>query len=122
MLQRYVIVRVAYERDATGFERSLRWLVPELGDAGLTMTADARGGREWAGVIDGDTYARLADRWDLDDKPEQTNGAALTEDERPASHTYAWDGMEWETAGSSPIIYMSLRVGDPLERELAFGR
>jgi len=93
-MDRYVIVAVEYEPDATDAQRSLGWLAPDLADAGLTMTDDMLGVRKWAGLLDGDTYERLVDSWGGD--------AHL------ASYRHTWDGMEWEAGGSSPIVWASI--------------
>jgi hypothetical protein len=108
-IARYVIVEAAYEADATKAERSLRALAPQLADAGLTMITDSPAVREWAGVIDGHAYAHMADAWALDRKP-ATNHLMVTEYGELAFHAYTWDGMEWEGKGSSPVVWMRLRV------------
>ena len=106
---RYVIVEAAYEADATQTERSLRALAPELADAGLTIITDSPALRKWAGVIDDDTYARMADACALDRKP-GTNLLSVTECGELTCHAYTWDGMEWERNGSSPVVWMRLQV------------
>jgi len=116
-MDRHVILAVEYEPDAKDAERSLGWLVPELVDAGLTITADNRGVRKWAGVIDGDNYERFADRWQLANKADQLS-LMRTEYGHLAGHRYTWDGMEWELSGWSPIVWMSLEVSEPIEAEL----
>jgi hypothetical protein len=116
-MDRYVIVAVEYEPDAKDAECSLGWLVRELRDAGLTMTEDTQAVREWAGVVDGDTYARFADGWDLGNKPDQPS-LMQTEHGCLAAHRYTWDGMEWELSGWSPIVWMSIAVSEPIEAEL----
>jgi len=116
-MDRYVTLVVEYERDAKDAERSLGWLVPELADAGLTMTDDTQGLRKWAGVIDGETYDRFAERWDLANKADQPNLMQAAYGHL-AGHCYTWDGMEWELSGWSPIVWMSLEVSEPIEAEL----
>jgi hypothetical protein len=113
---RYVVVRVAYESDAPTGVRSLAWLLPELGDADLRINEDRVDAREWVGVIDNATYTRLADSWNLANQPEEQNLDVSTEEERSAGHVYTWDGMKWESGGSSPIIDVRLRVSDPVPR------
>jgi hypothetical protein len=73
MEKRYVNVVAAYEPGGTDWERSPEWLVPELVDAGLTLTEGTHDSRTWAGVIDGDTYARFAEAWGLENKPSEAN-------------------------------------------------
>jgi hypothetical protein len=58
MEKRHVILVAAYEPDAMHWPRSAEWLVPELVDA--TLTEETPDSRKWAGVIDGETYARFA--------------------------------------------------------------
>jgi len=103
--RRNLILAVAYEADATDAQRSLGWLAPKLVDADLTMTEDTLRLRKWAGVIDGEVYARFADSWGID--PHLT------------AYGHTWDGMEWESGGASPIVWASLTVdalhpGEPL--------
>jgi hypothetical protein len=69
-------------------------------------------------VIDEDTYTRLADSWDLANKTDEPNVGILTEYGHLTCHAYTWDGMEWERAGSSPIVWMNLKVSEPIETEL----
>jgi len=101
MMGRYVILTVEYEPDATHAQRSLGWLPPVLVDAGLTMTEDSPRLRKWAGVIDGETYARFADAWGVRDE----------------SRIYIFDGMEFESDGFSPVVYWSLSVSEPVEAD-----
>ncbi len=103
MSDQYLIsLEVKYEPDATGIQRSLERLAPELVHADLTLTDD-EDVREWSGVVDGGTYARLAGGWGL-------NGY-------PARHRYVFDGMEFEEGGFSPIVWVTLSVCelDPIE-------
>lgn len=105
MNDQYLIsLEVKYEPDATGVQRSLGRVAPELVHADLTLTED-EDVREWAGGIDSDTYARLADGWGLDG--------------HLARHRYVFDGMEFEEGGFSPIVWVSLsvRLLDPVERQ-----
>jgi len=106
VMSAHILISVKYEADATDGQRALAWLVPELARAGLTLT-ERDDVRTWDGVIDGDDYARLADAWDLD--------------EHTATHRYAFDGMEWKSGGSSPVVWVTLDVTelDPLEGHLA---
>jgi len=116
-MDRYVILEAEYEPHAKDAERSLRWLVPELVEAGLTMTEHTPGVRNWAGVIDGDTYERFAAAWDLGNKADARNGGVPT-DGHLAQHSYTWDGMEWDLGGWSPIIWMNLKVSEPIEAQV----
>ena len=90
--QYLITLRVKYEPDATDLQRSLGWVTPELVDADLTVT-DGENVREWSGVVDNATYARLDDAWGLDGQL----GSRM------------FDGLEWESEGSSPIIWVRLR-------------
>jgi len=108
---------VGYEPDAKNVERSLGWLVPELADAGLTMTEQAGAVREWSGLVDGNTYAGLADGWELGSKAGQAS-LMQTECGCLAGRCYTWDGLEWELCGWSPIVWMRLEVSEPIEAEL----
>ena len=107
-MDRYLILAVEYEPDATDAQRSLGWVAPELLDAGLTMTDDMLGVRKWAGLLDGDTYERIVDSWGGD--------ADL------ANYRHTWDGMEWEVEGSSPIVWASLTAIalEPLKPNLPY--
>jgi len=97
-----ISLQVKYERDATGVQRSLGWLAPELVHADLTLTEDENV-REWSGVLDNDTYAQLADAWGLDGQ----------------FRSHVFDGLEWDSGGSSPIVWVSSRVSklDPVKPE-----
>jgi hypothetical protein len=103
MNDQYLIsLEVRYEPNATGIQRSLERFAPELVHADLTLVEDADV-REWSGVVDSATYARLADGWRLDG--------------HLARHRYVFDGMEFEEGGFSPIVWVSLSVRelDPVE-------
>jgi hypothetical protein len=115
MMDRYVIVQAAYEPDTGKAARSLARLVPELRDAGLTMSADLPNVRTWAGVIDDETYRRLADSWHLEIKADEPNLGMATEYGHLPCHAYTWDGMEWERNGWSPVVWLSLRVSEPVD-------
>jgi len=118
MMDRYVILEAEYEPDAKEAERSLRWLVPELVEADLMMTEPTPAVRKWAGVIDGNTYERFADVWDLGNKAGELLVGVPTEDRHLLSHSYTWDGMEWELGERSPIVWMNLKVSEPIGAEL----
>jgi hypothetical protein len=127
MEERYVILVAAYEPDATDWARSPGWLVPELVDAGWTLTEDTPDLRKWAGVIDGDTYVRFAEGWGLENKRGEANLDMPGEHGDLARYSYTSDGLEWESGGSSPIVWMGFTVSEPVktdpeptERELAF--
>ena len=118
-MDRYVILAVEYERGgATDEERSLGWLAPELADAGLSLVEDTRRVREWVGVIDGDTHARFAKRWGLGDRADQPGVGVLTEYGHLPCLTYTWDRMQWEGAEPSPIVWISVKLSEPIEAEL----
>jgi hypothetical protein len=103
-MDRYLILTAEYEANATDVQRSLSWLAPELVQAGLTLSEEGEV-RMWTGVLDGDTYARFAERWGVDG-------------ERP-SYRRVFDGMEFEHEGSSPIIWARLDVSEvELDRPL----
>ena len=103
--QYHILISVKYEPHATDLQRSLTCLTPELVRIGLTL-AEHDDVRTWIGVLDADSYARLAAAWGLDER---------------RSHRLTFDGMEWEAAGSSPIVWVSLDVTelDAVERQLA---
>ena len=111
-MDRFVILAVDYEPDATGAQRSLGWVAPELVHTGLTMIKDMLGVRKWAGVIDHKTYERFVESWGGD--------AHLT------NYRHTWDGMEWEPGGSSPVVCVTLtgllRLPgvEPVKRNLPF--
>jgi hypothetical protein len=117
--ERRVMLAAAYEPDATGWERSLARLVPELVDAGWTLTEDTAELRTWRGVIDGDTYARLADAWGLEHKPSEVKLGMPGKHGELASHSYTFDGLEWASGGWSPIVWMRLTVSEPIKRRTA---
>ena len=95
---RYITIRAAYEQDLH-HGPSLRWIAPELKDAGLIMTEDhtdvMHPSRTWAGIVDGPTFKRFADAWHLNDAPRRRT----------------FDGMNWEVAEHSPIVYVSVDIG-----------
>jgi len=99
---RHIAISVRYDRHPK-YGRSLAWIAPELRDAGLEMTDDqvdqTTPSRSWAGVVDGPAFERFAEAWRLD-----------RADSTP--RTYVFDGMNWETAGGSPIVYVVVEVRD----------
>ena len=108
---RFIILTVAYERRA-GRGPSLGWIAPELQDAGLSLIEENHHGwnpsRQWAGLVDGPTFDRLADAWHLhakNDEPASGNG-----DGHPTMHAHTLDGMNWETQGESPIVFATVQV------------
>jgi hypothetical protein len=111
---RYIVIRVAYDRHPS-YGRSLAWIAPELRDAGLTMTEDRsrepRPSRTWEGLVDGATFQRFADAWGLHDTPHERTLGRVTEAGHLAARAYTFDGMNWETGGESPIVYVSVLVG-----------
>jgi len=112
---RYIVLEVAYEPQLD-YGRSLEWIAPELKDAGLIMTADhtnePRTSRTWTGIVDGPTFERFADAFGLHDGTVQPRFGLLTEPGQMLARTYTLDGMNWEAAGESPIVYVSLSVSD----------
>jgi hypothetical protein len=83
--------------------------------------------RKRAGVIDGETYLRFAEGWGLENKRGEANLDMPGEHGDLASYSYTFDGLEWESGGSSPIVWMGFTVSEPVktdpeptERELAF--
>jgi hypothetical protein len=101
---RYIIISVAYE-PGTRHVQSLRRIAPELKDADLTLIDEHTRpcpSRTWAGIVDGTTFAHLADAWHLHDQPTR-NGHTDTQ-------SYTLDGMNWETDGTSPVVYLTLTV------------
>lgn len=104
---RYITITAAYETGANS-QPSLDSMAPELKDAGLRLVAECGGprpSRVWTGVVDHPTYERFAAAWQL--PPEIRDGASAA----PYFRTY--DGLNWETDGRSPIIYVSLSVSSP---------
>jgi hypothetical protein len=100
----FVIITAAYE-PGSSFYRSLESVAPELEVAGLSLVderTEPKPSRTWAGMVDGLTFEYFADVWQLPDEP--------TDDRPPATRTYTFDGMNWETDGTSPIVYVTLHV------------
>jgi hypothetical protein len=97
---RHLVISVQYDR-YPNHGRSLAWIAPELREAGLEMTDDhldePSPTRAWAGLVDGPTFERFAHAWGLDEAEH-------------APRTYVFDGMNWEAAGESPIVYVVVRV------------
>jgi hypothetical protein len=129
MEKRYLILAASYEPDATDWARSPGWLVPELVDAAWTLIEDTPDARKWAGVIDADTYTRFAEGWGLERRRCEASLSMPGEHGNLASYSYTFDGLEWESEGSSPIVWMRLTVSEPvksepqpLARQLAFAR
>jgi hypothetical protein len=116
MEERYVTLVAALEPDAADCVRSAGWLVPELADAGLTLTEDTPDSRTWAGMVDGDTYARFAEGWGLEHKPSEATLGVPGEHGDLACYSYTFDGLEWESGGSSPIVWMRLTVSEARKR------
>jgi hypothetical protein len=110
---RYLIVRVAYDRLHT-YGRSLDWLAPELAGAGLELLEDRTDepspSRTWAGVVSGATFDRLADAWRLDAAASEPVLALATDVGQLRGRDYTLDGMNWEYGGESPIVYVSIHV------------
>jgi hypothetical protein len=110
---RYIVLRVVYERQFT-YGRSLLWVAPELSDVGLTMTADEIRtpvpSRTWAGIVDCTTYKRLADAWRLGPEIDARARGVGPAQADPQAGSYVLDGMNWELDGQSPIVYVMLLV------------
>lgn len=104
---RYITIKVAYDSHPS-YGRSLEWIAPELSDANLTLIEDRidgpRPSRTWAGAVDESTFKRFADAWHLDHATGEKSPTTST-------RTYTLDGMNWESGGKSPIVYVSVRVG-----------
>jgi hypothetical protein len=111
---RYVVLKVAYDRHP-GYGRSLAWIAPELRDVGLIMIEDHKDepspSRTWAGIVDGATFERFADAWGLDGMPHDRILDPVTGAGDLAMRAYTFDGMNWEIAGESPIVCVSVLVG-----------
>jgi hypothetical protein len=101
---RLITIKVAYERYPS-HGRSLAWIAPELTDAGPIMTEDhtdeLRPSRTWAGIVNGSTFERFAAAWQLRDETDRPS-SVVTRRGHPATHTYTFDGMNWEAGGESP--------------------
>jgi hypothetical protein len=106
--ERSVILAAAHEPDATGWERSPGRLVPELVYAGWTLIEDAPDSRNWAGVIDGDAFARFAAALGLENRRGEVTLGMTGEHGDLAGHSYVFDGLEWGSGGSSPVVWMRL--------------
>jgi hypothetical protein len=108
------VIKVAYDCHPS-YGRSLEWIAPELCDAGLSLiedrTAGAKPSRTWAGSVSGATFARFSDAWGLDTKPDEGPSDVVTEAGRRSLHAYTFDGMNWETGGESPVVYVTVLVG-----------
>jgi hypothetical protein len=115
----YIVITVAYDGHP-GYGRFLEWVAPELRDAGLTMTEDHNNeptpSRTWAGIVDGPTFDRFADAWHLEAQPHGPASDRMTQAGYPAARSYTFDGMNWETGGKSPIVYVSVLVDVPRHR------
>jgi hypothetical protein len=112
---RFIIITSTYEPGTRSY-RSLGSLAPELTHARLSLVDERdepRPSRTWAGLVDGSTFECFADAWRLHDEP--------TDDGHPAARTYTFDGMNWETEGRSPIVYVTLRVLGPHRPAPRFG-
>jgi len=112
---RYIVIEVAYESEPD-YGRSLEWIAPELKDAGLIMTEDytndPRPSRKWAGIVDGPTFERFTHAFGLVNQVGEPRFRLLTEPDDMLARTYTLDGMNWEADGESPIVYVSVSVGD----------
>ena len=113
---RYITITVQYDRQPR-YGRSLEWIAPELKDSALTMTEDQLDdptpSRTWAGLVDGPTYARFAEAWQLPKDTDETTSQTAGDGRELATHTYTLDGMNWEAGDESPIVCVSLRVMQP---------
>ena len=100
-VDRFISLTVRYEPYATRVQRSIGWLAPELVRAGLTLTEYEENTRQWTGVIDAATYARLATAWRLESE----------------QRVHVLDGVNFESGGCGPVVWVSLTVTelDPVE-------
>jgi hypothetical protein len=110
---RYVTIRVQYDQQAR-YGRSLKWVAPELKDAGLALTEDhldmSAPSRTWRGVLDGPTYKRFAAAWRLEGMLDEETPDTANEEHGARTSACTLDGMNWEAGGESPIVYVSVRV------------
>lgn len=108
----HIVVTVRYEPHV-GYATSLTWIAPELRNAGLTLIddhlEDPVPSRTWAGRIDGRTFGRFAKSWGLPQLSQRAR-SKLEDGENMASYARTYDGMNWEVAGESPIISVSVLV------------
>ena len=110
---RFIVIRAQFERQPK-HGRALAWIAPELKDAGLKMledrTGDVRPARTWAGIVDASTFERFARAWRLRDETAERSSCTPAQDGHHPARSYAFDGMNWESGGESPIVYVSLHV------------
>jgi hypothetical protein len=110
---RYVVVRVAYDRFPS-HGRSLKWIAPELDGAGLGLIEDRiheqSPRRTWAGVVSAAAFERFESAWHLDTAAAEAVFALPTEHGQLRGREYTFDGMNWEAEGVSPIVYVTVRV------------
>ena len=113
----YVVLDVDYKSDDC---QTLGWIAPELANSGLKLTEDGESEfaeygavchRKWVGIIPKAVYRELRDSWSLQRENAMETGGILTA-EYGLIPAIAWsfDGMEWNTGGSTPIFQASLYV------------
>jgi hypothetical protein len=129
---RHLIITVHYE-PAFRYGHSLAWIAPELRTAGLRLIndrlSDPDPSRTWAGLVNRATFDDFADAWRLPHicgTPQPTGDQAG----HATAYDFAFDGMNWERDGASPVVYVSVRVtvfpahdraGAPANAELVAG-
>ena len=110
---RYITIMIQYDQQAR-YGRSLKWVAPELRDAGLVLSEDHLGGsapsRTWRGVVDGLTYERFAAAWRLEGMLDVPAPDTANEEHGARTRACTLDGMNWEAGGESPVVYVSVRV------------
>jgi hypothetical protein len=115
----YVIVRVAYDR-RHGYGRSLQWIAPELADARLELIEDRAEepspSRTWAGVVSGSTFEHFASAWRLESAASEPILELVTDGRPLRGRDYTFDGMNWESGGESPIVYVSVHIARVRDR------
>ncbi len=110
---RLIVIRVQYER-WPAYGRSLGWIAPELKGAGFALvedrTDDARPSRTWTGIVDGPTFERFAEAWRLPEDSGESGPLTPNGNPRHAVRSYVFDGLNWESDGVSPIIWVTVQV------------
>jgi hypothetical protein len=111
---RHITLTVRYE-PGIRYGRSLTWLAPELGDAGLALiedhTTDTVPWRTWAGTVDEPTYERFAATWRLSEQG--LRSTTMSGGKGQGAFATTIDGMNWEIDGDSPIVSVSVQVARP---------
>jgi len=106
-------ITVQYEPQPD-YGRSLEWIAPELGDAGLTLVEDriedVTPSRTWTGIVDGPTFQRFAKAWRLQDARAELGSHTSDDGRSQPTRSYVLDGLNWETDGKSPITCVTLQI------------